>query len=352
MKETAEIVIGAPLVGSHKYIKNIVSGHTIHVFDTLSKVENFVYNTTNVDLLILDNGLFHSTKDDETLHWLYIKQIPILFLANSSMNIIPYLRHQRIQFLIKPLDDRVITHQINKMIYDILYTHVNEEINRSINDRMKKLVDQIDTFDHKLVQVLLNMCRLYDGTYGKMEKRIRDCLRAFFKCLISTDNVYRATILTWDLEEHIHIAPICNIGKMFVPRNIVDRTAPELTDYEKSIFQNHVRYGNHIMNYISRVFGKNEYLYLVRNYIMYHHEHWDGHGYLQQRQGFDIPLEARIIHIINRFVMYHDPPVNEYNANSKQYVQRRLKEDRGKRFDPDLIDIFMYHYSEIENAYF
>lgn len=40
--------------------------------------------------------------------------------------------------------------------------------------------------------------------------------------------------------------------------------------------------------------GSNQYLKLVESIVLYHHERWDGSGYLEGLKGEEIPLSARI----------------------------------------------------------
>ena len=71
-----------------------------------------------------------------------------------------------------------------------------------------------------------------------------------------------------------------------------------------------------------------------------HHEQWDGKGYPQGLKGEEIPLSARIFAIADNWDAltsirpYHD-------AWTHETVIRYLKEERGKKFDPHLVDIFI-----------
>jgi HD-GYP domain-containing protein (c-di-GMP phosphodiesterase class II) len=75
----------------------------------------------------------------------------------------------------------------------------------------------------------------------------------------------------------------------------------------------------------------------VRPIVRACHEHWDGGGYPDGLSGAEIPLEARIILVVDAFhAMTSDRPYRQ--ALSLDEACRRLGEARGTQFDPDVVD--------------
>jgi HD-GYP domain-containing protein (c-di-GMP phosphodiesterase class II) len=71
--------------------------------------------------------------------------------------------------------------------------------------------------------------------------------------------------------------------------------------------------------------------------ILYHHEHYDGTGYPDGLCADSIPLGARIIHVADAFeAMSSNRPYRE--SLSKNNAVRKLQEQKGKEFDPDVVD--------------
>lgn len=71
-----------------------------------------------------------------------------------------------------------------------------------------------------------------------------------------------------------------------------------------------------------------------------HHEHWDGSGYPEGLSGTEIPLAARIVTVID----IYDALISEKcykKAYSHEYSVGLMKEEAGKVFDPDILDIFL-----------
>jgi HD-GYP domain-containing protein (c-di-GMP phosphodiesterase class II) len=78
----------------------------------------------------------------------------------------------------------------------------------------------------------------------------------------------------------------------------------------------------------------------IADWILKHHERWDGLGYPFGLQGREIPLECRILAIADAFdVMTSDRPYQ--NAISPSEAVEELRRCSGTQFDPDLVEEFI-----------
>lgn len=78
----------------------------------------------------------------------------------------------------------------------------------------------------------------------------------------------------------------------------------------------------------------------IAAYILYHHERYDGGGYPENRKAEEIPLESRIIAIAEAF----DSMVSKITYKSRRSMDDAIDElikNRGKQFDPELVDLFV-----------
>lgn len=78
---------------------------------------------------------------------------------------------------------------------------------------------------------------------------------------------------------------------------------------------------------------------LIRSAVAHHHERHDGSGYPDGRRGFEIPLEARMLGIVDSFdamssVRPHQP------AQARHHVLQVLYRERGTLFQPELVEQF------------
>ena len=78
----------------------------------------------------------------------------------------------------------------------------------------------------------------------------------------------------------------------------------------------------------------------IAEYILSHHERWDGKGYPQGLVGKDIPLFCRILAIADAYdAMISDRSYRK--ALSKEKAIREIIENSGTQFDPGIVEIFL-----------
>ena len=123
-----------------------------------------------------------------------------------------------------------------------------------------------------------------------------------------------------------------DIGKMGVPDSIIQKPG-KLTDEEWQIMRKHPVYA---YDWLSPI----EYLYPALDIPYCHHERWDGTGYPRGLESEQIPLEARIFAIVDVWdALRSDRPYRK--AWSKEKTIAHIKEESGKHFDPQVVDVFL-----------
>ena len=123
-----------------------------------------------------------------------------------------------------------------------------------------------------------------------------------------------------------------DIGKISIADDILLKPA-ELTSQETNRMHQHVLRGAEILKEV-------KWLDDAHDIVRYHHEQWDGNGYMEGLKGKKIPLNARIFAVGDVFDAMsskrpYKPPYSY--GDSLDYVKGK----RGTHFDPDLVDQFL-----------
>ena len=123
-----------------------------------------------------------------------------------------------------------------------------------------------------------------------------------------------------------------DIGKIGIPSTILTKPGP-LDDGEWAIIKTHPELGERILAPIDRLAD-------VRPIVRHCHEHFDGRGYPDGLVGTDIPIESRIILVVDAFdAMTTDRP---YRVRLPvEEAARRLRENAGRQFDPQIVEVFL-----------
>lgn len=99
--------------------------------------------------------------------------------------------------------------------------------------------------------------------------------------------------------------------------------------------QTHAELGYNMLKHSNK-----ELLLLSAKVANEHHEKWDGSGYPNGLKGTQISIEGRITAIADVFDALGSDRVYKKAWNDED-IFKMFKEERGKHFDPDLVDIFL-----------
>jgi diguanylate cyclase (GGDEF)-like protein/putative nucleotidyltransferase with HDIG domain len=126
-----------------------------------------------------------------------------------------------------------------------------------------------------------------------------------------------------------------DIGKICISDAILNKT-DKLTAVETVEMKKHPQTGADIVSRIPQLSS-------CADVIRHHHEYYDGSGYPDGLKGEAIPLDARIIGIVDAFAnMMNDEPRSD--GMSLEQALEELKRYSGKRYDPYLVEQFIASY--------
>lgn len=122
-----------------------------------------------------------------------------------------------------------------------------------------------------------------------------------------------------------------DLGKLCINKTILDK-ASKLSIIEFEEMKKHAELGLTLLN-------EKHCNNIIKNIILFHHEKWNGKGYPHGLKGSEIPLEARIISIVDCYDALTSKRVYKNKLSHKEALDI-LKSESGKSFDPEIVFMF------------
>ena len=134
------------------------------------------------------------------------------------------------------------------------------------------------------------------------------------------------------IRSFVQFAPFHDAGEALLPAGLLAKPG-RFTELERRLMSYHVVLGGQILD-------MKEMDVMARNIALYHHERWDGKGYLSGLKGENIPLEARIVSVLDAYhsLKSHRP---HRSAFGEQEAIAVIEGECGKAFDPAVVKEFL-----------
>lgn len=142
-----------------------------------------------------------------------------------------------------------------------------------------------------------------------------------------------------DTEMLKQASPMHDIGKVAIPDAILNKPG-RFNEEERKIMNTHAQLGYDMLKMSNRPLLK-----LAATVAYEHHEKWDGSGYPRKLKGKEISIAGRITALADVFDALGSDRVYK-KAWDDGRIFKLFKEERGKHFDPKLVDIFFDNLDE------
>ncbi len=123
-----------------------------------------------------------------------------------------------------------------------------------------------------------------------------------------------------------------DIGKLIIPKVTLNKKE-EISEEEYDLIKKHPHWAYESLS-------KSDSLNEIAQFVLYHHERWDGNGYPEGLKREEIPLISRIITVADAYsAMTSDRAYRD--ALPKEEAINELEENAGEQFDPEIAYIFI-----------
>jgi putative two-component system response regulator len=240
-------------------------------------------------------------------------------------------------FIVKPFSTPVLLNRISH------HLHIEELINKQTT-LLKLKTQQLEQLNSSIISIIAELVENRDKLTGGHIERSTKYLKILIEAMIKR-GVYANELQNWDKESAINSARLHDVGKITVSDLILNKPG-KLTEEEYEQIKKHASAGEHIIdNMITKTSG-GTFLYYAKLFAGYHHEHWDGTGYPHKLKGTEIPLQGRIMAIVDVYDALVSDRVYKPAFPHEEAV-RIIMLEKGKLFDPEITDVFF----EIQDSF-
>ena len=287
-------------------------------------LENVLPDLILLDILMPDMDGFEALKKLKSTA--KYANIPIVFLTskNDAVTEAQGFKMGAIDFISKPFSKPVLINRIE--------AHLDME--RKIRERTEKHL----RLQNSLVSVLANMVEGRDKMTGNHIQRTTYYINILLDAMLKR-GLYADEILNWNLESVVSSARLHDIGKIVVTDLILNKP-DKLTPQEYEVMKTHAIEGEKLIDIIINESGDEYFLHSARLFAGSHHERWDGAGYPCGFKGADIPLQGRIMAVVDVYdALRSERPYKKGFTHEK--AVEIITEGRGTQFDPKIVDVFL-----------
>jgi len=309
-------------------------------------------NKFTPDLILLDvempgmNGFEAMKKLKESDKY---ADIPVIFLTGlSDAESEAYgIELGAVDFIMKPFTEPVLINRIKKHL-DI--DEMVRERTRQLAHRTEQLArrsEQLERLKNGIVFTLADIVENRDSNTGGHIDRTSKYMSILVDAMIER-GVYKDETKGWDVDSVVASARLHDIGKISIPDSVLNKP-DKLTDEEFGIIKTHPEVGHRMIEQMIKMTGEEDFLRNARLFAEYHHEKWDGTGYPHRLKGAEIPLQGRIMAVIDVYdALVSDRPYKK--AFSHEKAVSIILQDSGTHFDPAITDVFIGISEKIEKA--
>ena len=340
MQHNLNIVIVDDEIVNLLLLENIVTAEGYEKVSTFSNApEALEYIQKNsVDVLVTDFNmpqmdgiaLLEQTKE------LYPDIVSIMITANNDNE----MMHKALEagvtdFLIKPISPIVFKLRLNNILELKNSLNLTQHFNERLTTKVEEATAALQKSEYEALEVLSKAAEYKDPETASHIARVSH----YSKLLAQAYGLSKE-------EQNIiyYAAPLHDIGKIGIDDTILLKPG-KLTEDEFIKIQEHAVIGAEILH------GKeNAFLQAGEVIALTHHEKYNGTGYPKGLKGEAIPLYGRIVAVADVFdALTSDRPYKK--AWSFEKALNLLIEEKGKHFDPQIVECFVENLDAVKTIY-
>ncbi|MDR0878387.1 MAG: response regulator [Treponema sp.] len=330
--DTIHLTAGKDILKEKYNVFPISSGERL--FEILEKV--------TPDLILLDiempimNGyeVIKQLKNDTRT-----ADIPVIFLSShiDPNHELEGLRLGAVDYVFKPFSPLLLMRRIDNHMLLSFQKRELKRYNESLLTFALERTEQVVELQNSIMNAIAELVEFRDNLISGHIIRTQRYLQIMMDKLIS-QNLYEDEIKDWNLAFLVPSSQLHDVGKIRINETLLNKPG-KYTPEEFEFVKNHAEWGAKIIESIERKTKGHTFLQHAKIFAATHHEKWDGSGYPAGLKGEAIPLQGRLMAIADVYdALISKLPYKE--AFTPEEAQKIILSEKGKHFDPVLVDIF------------
>ncbi len=262
------------------------------------------------------------------------KNIPVVFISafDDPQDIVEGFLLGGEDYITKPFIPEVVKARVGVHLrlheakQELMNT--NRKLQISVNEQLKQMEQEKKNILYALADIAAKNS-LYENSHAR---HLKDNCRTLAQGM-QLSPLFEGKISDTYIDTIELAAPLCDIGNIGVPRDILIKGG-ELNEDETSVLQEHTVIGAKLLQDLHGSSDYNDFISISADIAHYHHENWDGSGYPEGLKGNEIPLAAQIVSLVGRYCV-----LREREGCDRQEALSVLKKEAGVKFNPDIYEI-------------